>query len=284
MIIAGHNLSERPLLVAEAGVNHNGSVDRAISMVHAAAGAGVDALKWGIFKADEFCRKSDPLYPVFKQSELPDSAWPEIKAACERAGLIFFATPQNPSDLETLLRVGVPCVKVGSDDLTNLTLIERYARTGLPIILSTGMADLVDVQEAVLSVQVNSGNTPLVLACTSEYPCPPRSANLRRITTLRNKLGLPLVGFSDHTVGTLAAVVAAALGACYFEKHFTLDNDLEGPDHRFSADPTAMAYWVLAIRSAFDYLGSGEIKPTHEETINRVHWRRTSGQQLRGTA
>lgn len=282
MLIGNHDLTKRPLIVAEVGVNHNGSVERALSMVAAAAAAGVDAVKFGIFKADEFCQQNDPLYAMFKRCELPDSAWADLKGAVEQLGMTFFATPQNPSDLDILLKLGIPCVKVGSDDLTNLVLIEHYATTGLPVILSTGMADMENVREAILTVQVVSGRNPIVLACTSEYPCPPKNANLLRISTLRKFIRW--VGFSDHTVGAQAAMIAAALGACYFEKHFTLDNTLEGPDHAFSANPKALADWVLAIRSAYDYLGSGEIRPTAEETVNRARWRRKSGQQLRGVA
>lgn len=270
-----------PQIVGEVGVNHNGSLERALRMVGVAKESGCDAVKFGTFKAAEFCAPDDPLYEMFKACELPDYAWAAIKREADRLGITFFSTPQNESDLKLLLTVGVPCIKVGSDDLTNLALIESYASQGLPMILSTGMADIVDITRAVRA----AGSVPLtVCVCTSEYPCPPEHANILRIRTLQYGMMGAEVGFSDHTVGAEAAVVAAALGATYFEKHFTLDNALPGPDHHFSANPQQLAEWVRAIKNAFTLLGDGEIKPTAQEFFNRTKWRRASGQKIRGQA
>lgn len=238
-------------------------------------------VKFGIFKADEFCAKSDPLYETFKHCELPDDAWYEIKAECERHDVIFFATPQNESDLEILLKVGVPCIKVGSDDLTNILLIHNYAKHGLPIILSTGMAEL---REVAVAVNTAIGVPLLVCACTSEYPCPPEHAHVSRIATLRHELPWIPIGFSDHTIGAQAAIVATVYGAAYFEKHFTLNNFLHGPDHAFSANPATLAEWSDAIRTTRAIMGDGRIQPTDAERENRINWRRMSGQQIRGTA
>lgn len=284
MKIADRELGVEPFIVAEVGVNHDGSIARAIKMIHVAAECGVDAVKFGIFKADEFCRPNDPLYETFKRCELPESAWFELKQECEKAGVIFFATPQNESDLDVLLKVGVPCVKIGSDDLTNIDLVRRYAKTGLPLILSSGMADWEDVDAAWLATLEVSTDRPLVCVCTSEYPCPLEHANVRRLEYLRWMIPGTLLGFSDHTVGTMAATVACALGACYFEKHFTMSKLFSGPDHHFSADPKELREWVQAIRQAKVALGDGQVSPTDEERSNRDKWRRKSGQQLRGVA
>jgi sialic acid synthase SpsE len=270
-----------PFIVAEVGVNHDGYVDQALSMIRAAAKADVDAVKFGVFKADEFCSRRDPLYETFKRCELPDSAWAEIKAECERNDVIFFATPQNRSDLDILLDVGVPFIKIGSDDLANVALVESYAETKLPIILSTGMADLPDIYRAVDAV-VEAGSRAVICVCTSEYPCPAEHANLGRITTLREAFPTCPIGFSDHTIGPMAGMIAATLGAAYFEKHFTLDNDLHGPDHSFSANPEQLSNWAWSIRSALVMLGDGLVRPTEEEKRNRVKWRRASGQRIRG--
>lgn len=280
--IAGRKLgdSHAPWIVAEAGVNHDGSVERALQMVDAAAKCGVDAVKFGVFKADEFCAKSDPLYETFKRCELPDDAWYEIKARCVANNVIFFATPQNESDLAILLKVGVPCVKVGSDDLSNVALLKSYAVHGLPMILSTGMADMRDVSAA---LEATKAVPVIICACTSLYPCEPQDANLARITQLA-LIYDEVTGFSDHTIGSQAAVIAVALGAKYLEKHFTMDNSLSGPDHAFSANPRQLREWVDAIRSTRVMLGDGIIKPTAQEKINRDKWRRTSGQQIRGAA
>lgn len=270
-----------PMIVGEVGVNHNGSLERALEMVGVAKDAGCDGVKFGTFKAAEFCAPDDPLYEMFKSCELPDYAWSTIKREADRLGIIFFSTPQNESDLKLLLNVGVPCIKVGSDDLTNLALIEAYASHGLPIILSTGMADAWDIR---LAARAAKGVPLTVCVCTSEYPCPPAHANLARITTLRQILPEAEIGFSDHTVGAQAVAVAAALGATYYEKHFTLDNDLIGPDHNFSANPSQLIEWVSAIKTSIAVLGSSEIRPTEQERINRAKWRRASGQKIRGIA
>lgn len=270
-----------PFIAGEVGVNHGGSLARALRMVHIAKEAGCDACKFGTFKASEFCAPEDPLFEMFKSCELPDSAWATIKAECDKAEIIFFSTPQNRSDLDVLLRVGVPAVKVGSDDLTNLTLIADYAKTGLPIILSTGMADAWEISIAA-HIVVDNGNPLAVCVCTSEYPCPPEHANLSRIDTLREFMPGVIIGFSDHTESPLTGAVAAGLGAHYFEKHFTLDNRLPGPDHAFSADPQTLSRWVANIREAHRMRGDGGIKPTADEYENRKKWRRRSGQQIRG--
>lgn len=278
--IAGRKIGygHKPWVVAEVGINHDGSVERALQMVGVAAKAGVDAVKFGAFKAAGFCSKNDPLYETFRRCELPDDAWYEIKARCVANNVTFFATPQNESDLEILLKVGVPCVKVGSDDLSNSALISAYAAHGLPLILSIGMADMRDVNAAWEAAK----SVPLIICCcTSEYPCPPESANLARLTQLA-LIYDEVTGFSDHTIGPQAATVAVGLGASYYEKHFTLDNKLSGPDHAFSANPWQLGEWVAAIHDSYAMLGSGRIEPTDTERQNRTKWRRISGQTIRG--
>lgn len=281
--IAGRKVGDGhpPFIVAEVGLNHDGLVERALSMVRIAAGVGVDAVKFGVFKTEEFCAKADPLYESFKRCELPDGAWRVIKEECDEHKVIFFGTPQNESDLEILLKVSVPCVKVGSDDLTHTDLLAAYARFGLPMILSTGMADEHEV-DAAASVLIDAGVEFLLCCCTSAYPTSAEEANLGRITALR-KLGVP-VGFSDHTVTPQAAGIAAALGACYFEAHFTVNNALAGPDHAFSRNPVQLQNWVWSIRNTYTLLGDGEIKPSASERVNRDKWRRKTGQQIRGAA
>ena len=279
-------------IVAEAGINHNGDLDTAMQMVYEARYAGCDAIKFATLKAAEFCnpqhmitysyqgkKVTEPEIEMFRRCELPDSAWKSIRRECDRLGIVFFSTPQNESDLALLLEAGVPAIKVGSDDLRNTALIEAYASHGLPMILSTGMADPWDVRLAAHAAR----KVPLVVcACTSEYPCPPEHANVGRITTLRQILPDAEIGFSDHTQGAMAAIIAAALGASYFEKHFTLNNAALGPDHWFSASPTGLREWARQIRSARAYLGDGEIRPTEKELEVRDLWRRESGQKIRG--
>ena len=277
-----------PFVVAEVGINHNGELDRALEMIRVASRAGCDAVKFQTFKAAEFVNDSSQMFTyrsqgrevtesmlaMFERHELPESAWPIIKTECYKVGILFFSTPQNRSDLDTLLDVGVPAVKVGSDDFTNLPLLKSYARSGLPLVLSTGMSDLAEAHQALEAVGALDGYPTILLACTSQYPTPPDDANLARITTLQAAFPMVPIGFSDHTRGPLAAALAVALGACFLEKHFTLSHDLPGPDHWFSEDPVGLADWVSSIRTAQSMLGSPLVRPTAVERGNKQEYQR----------
>jgi N-acetylneuraminate synthase/N,N'-diacetyllegionaminate synthase len=289
MLIGDHDISRSPFIIAEAGLNHNGSVPLALEMVGVAAKAGCTAIKFQTFKAAGVCDESqsytyrsqgreitEPRINLFRRAELPESAWPLLKAECARLGIQFLSTPQNPSDLDTLLKVGVPAIKIGSDDLTNLTMLRYCSVTasGIPLILSCGMSDLAEVYTALDVIGAFEGREVALLVCTSLYPCPVDQANLARITALKAALpGIP-IGFSDHTAGTLAAAVACALGACVFEKHMTLGHNLAGPDHEFSADPVTLTKWVWTIKKAYAALGNGLVRPTKEERRNKEKYQR----------
>lgn len=277
-----------PFVVAEVGVNHNGSLELALEMIDVAASCGVDAVKFQTFRASEFVNDVDQTYTyrsqgkmitesmleMFQRFELPETSWVQIKRQCERAGLIFFSTPQNASDLEILLRIGVPAIKVGSDDFINLPLLRTCAKTGLPVILSSGMSDLSDVYHALSAVGALEGYPTILLVCTSEYPTPPHDANLARINALRATFpGLP-IGFSDHTEGSIAAILATGMGACFLEKHFTLSHELPGPDHWFSANPDELTSWVQSIRAAHLFIGSPQIRPTDMERTGKREFQR----------
>lgn len=279
MLICGRKVGhdQVPLIVAEAGLCHNGDIERALEMVRAASDAGCDVVKFQTYRADGFCQSSDPLYGVFKRSELPEMAWPLLKAECERYGIGFLSTPQNRSDLDILLGVGIDAIKVGSDDFTNTTLLEDYASEGMPMILSCGMSTMDEVYAA---MDATAATKRAVLVCSSLYPCELREANLARITTLRELYDVP-IGFSDHTEGAVAATVAVGLGACIFEKHFTLDRSLEGPDHWYAADPRGLEEYVRVINDAYTALGDGVVFPRGREIINKAKYQRQPGQQLR---
>lgn len=279
---------QAPFVVAEVGINHNGDLARALEMIHVAARAGADAVKFQTFKAAEFVNDPSQMFTyrsqgrevtesmleMFRRYELPRAAWAILKAECEKAGVVFFSTPQNRTDLDILMEVGVPAVKVGSDDFTNLPLLRSYATTGLPLILSSGMSDLAEAQQALEAVGALDGYPTILLVCTSQYPTPPQDAHLARIGTLRSAFpGVP-IGFSDHTEGPVAAAVATGLGACFLEKHFTLDHDLPGPDHWFAADPAELKVWVDGIRCAHQLLGSPLVRPTATERVNKREYQR----------
>jgi len=291
IVIAGRKVGrgQAPFIVAEAGVNHNGELLKALEMVRVAKDAGADAVKFQTFKAEEIIVDPTQTYSytsqgkdvtesmlaMFRRLELPRDAWRTIKAECDKQGIVFLSTPQNRSDLDLLLDVGVPAVKVGSDDFTNLPLLKSYAKTGLPLILSFGMADMDEVKRSLEAVGAAAGYPVVLLLCTSQYPTPAADANLARLNTLRATFPSIALGFSDHTQGHTAACVAVALGATVFEKHFTLGRDLPGPDHWFSESPADLRDWVRSIRDAYTMLGNPAVQPTDAERDMRKIARRS---------
>lgn len=278
-----------PYIIAEVGINHNGNISLALEMIDVAKAAGADAVKFQTFKAEEFCgdpdqqftyfsegkEKTESMLEMFRRVELGSADWKTIKDHADRIGITFFSTPQNASDLDLLLPIGVPAVKIGSDDLTNLPLISKYSEAELPMILSSGMADLAEVHRALDAANWFKSKPVAILVCTSQYPTPPEDVNIQRIVALRSAFPGLLVGFSDHTQGNEAAVMAMALGAKIFEKHFTLSHDLPGPDHWFSSNPTELASWVKSIRAAHAMLGTGIVAPSKKEVEMRELARRS---------
>jgi len=289
--LSDHNVGcgYRPFIVAEAGINHNGEIQKALKMISIAKKAGVDAIKFQTFKASEFIGDTSLTYTyfsrgkkitesqieLFKKYEFTDDEWFKIKKKCDSEKIMFLSTPENRSDLDLLIKIGIPAIKVGSDELINLPLLRDYATTGLPMILSSGMANLNEIQSALKTVGALNGYPTILLVTTSEYPTPIENVNLRKFETLSKKFPNIPLGFSDHTRGFLASALACAFGACFFEKHFTLSHDLDGPDHWFSEDPIGLKDWVNAIRNAYIMLGSREVKPTEKELENRKEFRRS---------
>ena len=278
-----------PYCIAEVGLNHNGDLQLAKQMIDVAKEVGADAVKFQTFKAEEFCGDPEQLFTyqsqgqtvtesmldMFKRYEFPEHYWQEIKSYCGEACIEFFSTPQNRSDLDLLMTVGVPAVKVGSDDFTNLPLLRSYAETKLPLILSCGMSDLAEVYQALEAVGWFNGYPVSLLLCTSQYPTPSQDVNIFKIKTLQSAFPGLIVGFSDHTTGAQAAALAVACGAKIFEKHFTLSHDMPGPDHWFSEDPKGLAEWIQGIKTAHVLMGSPFIRPTESERDMRLIARRS---------
>lgn len=281
--------SGEPFIIAEVGINHNGSLEKAYQMIKVAKETGVDCVKFQTFKAHEFVGDPNQMFTyksqgkevtesmleMFKRYEFSDEEWIAIKKRCDEEGIVFMSTPQNRSDLDLLLKVGIPAIKVGSDDFTNIPLLKDYVKSGLPIILSCGMADISEVYQALDVTGALDGYPIVLLLCTSEYPTPPNHVNILKLKTLRNSFPNLILGFSDHTQGPLAATLAVALGATVFEKHFTLDKNLSGPDHWFSEDPMSLKVWVKSIRDSHIMLGDALVRPTLEEKNMRVLARRS---------
>jgi N-acetylneuraminate synthase/N,N'-diacetyllegionaminate synthase len=273
-------------MAAEIGINHNGDKDLAHRMLEAAAKAGADAVKFQNYRTEDFLSDRSLTYEyisqgrqvvesqfdMFKRCELPSAWLRDLREHCDRLGIIFFSTPTGADGVDELVRVGAPMLKNGSDYLVHLPLVRTMARSGLPTVLSTGMATLAEVDDAVRAFREAGGRQLVLLHCTSSYPTPSVDVHLRKIPTLAAAFGCP-VGLSDHTEGIVAGVGSVALGACMIEKHFTLDKTLAGPDHRFSADPTEFRTMVEAVRTTESSLGQGLIGPTPSEQIARRDYR-----------
>ncbi len=278
-----------PYCIAEVGINHNGDFDLAKKMIDVAKDSGADAVKFQTFTASEFCiddsqqfsyfsqgkEVTESMLKMFSRYEFKKHQWAELKNYADEINITFLSTPQNKKDLGLLLEIGMTAIKIGSDDFTNIPLIRSYAAANLPIILSCGMSDLAEVKLALETVGWRRGHEVILLVCTSQYPTPIQDANIRRLETLRKLFPELILGFSDHTQGFLAATCAVALGACVFEKHFTLDNGSPGPDHWFSANPVDLREWISAIKQSALTLGSPEIEPTIEEQSMRTMARRS---------
>lgn len=281
-------------VIAEVGVNHNGDLEMARRLIDAAADARANAVKFQTFKAEmlvshtaskaEYQTRAadgtESQFAMLKQLELTPEMHEALFAYCAERGILFLSTPFHEDDADYLARLGVPLFKVSSGDLTNLPFIEHLARIGRPVILSTGMSHLREVDEAVRTFQAAGGTGLALLQCVSDYPTAPAEANLRTLATLASQFCLP-TGFSDHTLGTHIALAAVALGATILEKHLTLDRNLPGPDHMASLEPPELKRLVHEIRSVEAALGDGVKRPTPGESVNirigrkSLHWRRS---------
>ena len=287
--IAGRSIGRDapPYLIAEAGVNHNGDPALALRLVDAAVDAGADAVKFQTFRADSLATPAAPQaeyqrrraeatsqVEMLRALELSADALRAVFARAAERGITAFSTPFDLASAGLLVELEVPALKVGSGDLTNLPLLRAVAAAGRPLIVSTGMATLDEVDAAVAAIRA-AGDPPLALLhCLSAYPAPPPETNLRAIRGLRARYGVE-VGFSDHTTGFAAPIAAVALGASIVEKHLTLDRDLPGPDHAASMEPAALAELAAALREAHGALGDGVKRPQPSEDDARRVARRS---------
>lgn len=274
-------------VIAEAGVNHNGSVDRALEMIDRAADAGADAVKFQTFRSAEVISVHAPKAEYQKATtgseesqldmvralELDAAAHRKLVTHCVARKIQFLSTPFDVPSVALLVELGVPLLKVPSGEITNPILLRAIAATQLPLIVSTGMSTLPEIAKALHVIATEWGNEALLrervtlLHCTTEYPAPLDQINLRAMATMAAEFGLP-VGYSDHTQGITVATAAVALGATVIEKHFTLDRRLPGPDHLASLEPDELAAMVRAIRDVTMALGHADKGPTTAELKN----------------
>jgi N-acetylneuraminate synthase len=273
------------LIIAEAGVNHNGSMDNAFRLIDAAVEAGVDIVKFQTFKAEKIASKSaakasyqqettgtkESQFEMLKKLELSDKDHDELIAYCNEKKIAFLSTPFDEESAELLKSKGISIGKIPSGEITNLPYLQTMAKTFPEVILSTGMATLREVKEA-LQVLINAGakkENITVLHCNTEYPTPMQDVNLLAMNHMANELGV-VIGYSDHTLGIEVPIAAVALGASVIEKHFTLDRNMEGPDHRASLEPGELKAMVAAIRNIEMAIGgSGSKEPSPSELKNK---------------
>lgn len=266
-----------PLVIAEAGVNHNGEIDLALRLVDAAIAAGADAIKFQTFVPEQVAAPTAPRAAYQQQNGKSESqlemicklalgqdAFATIASYCAKRGILFLSTPFDRESADFLCRLGVPAIKVPSGELTNLLFLCDLATRKRPLIVSTGMATLGEVECAVEAIEKAGCSDYALLHCTSNYPAAPEDANLLAMRTLANTFDCP-VGYSDHTLGTDIAIAATALGAQIIEKHFTLDRKMPGPDHQASLEPSELKGMVESIRRVASALGNGAKRPAPAE-------------------
>jgi N-acetylneuraminate synthase/N,N'-diacetyllegionaminate synthase len=272
----GH--SQPCFIIAEAGVNHNGSIELAKELVDVAVFAGVDAIKFQTFKAEKVVHDRAPKaeyqintnennesqLEMVKRLELSFSEFEEIYRYCQSRGIIFLSSPFDEESADFLDNLGVSAFKLGSGEITNMPFLIHIARKRKPIILSTGMSTLDEVREAVQTIRLNGNPDLIILHCVSNYPADVADSNLMAMKAMADEFSVP-IGWSDHTIGNVASIVSVALGATVLERHFTLDKNLPGPDHKASLDPEELTIWVNEIRQAQTSLGSGLKEPTASE-------------------
>jgi sialic acid synthase SpsE len=246
-----------PYVIAEVGSNFDKNLDKARRLIDLAAEAGANAVKFQLFRADFLYPNGGDLYDIFKSIELDPDWVPILAMHATEQGLHFMASAFDLKSVDVLEAVKTPAHKVASSETTNLGFLHKLASAGKPLIISTGMCDMIDVEEAV-NACLGAGNDQIVLLqCGAMYPLPNELVNLRVIQSLARRFNCP-VGFSDHTLGQVAAIAAVGLGATVFEKHYTLDKKGAGPDHFYALEPNELKAYISAVREAHEALGSGE--------------------------
>ena len=269
---------DKTFIIAEAGVNHNGSFELAKKLIDAAAEAGADCVKFQTFKADTIVSKSakkadyqqkttdaaESQYQMLKRLELSESDHRELQKYCRKKGIMFLSTPFDVVSIDFLDSLELECFKIPSGEITNLPYLRKVNSKHKPVIMSTGMATLNEIKEALAILKDCKVS---LLHCTTEYPCPYEGVNLKAMQTMRDAFHLP-VGYSDHTKGIEVPIAAVAMGATIIEKHFTLDRNMEGPDHKASLEPDELKAMISAIRHIEAALGTGEKEPAECEKKN----------------
>lgn len=274
-------MEKKVFIIAEAGDNHNGDYNLALQLVDKAVEAGADCVKFQTFitenviskfaeKADyqkENTGESESQYEMVKKLELSFEQFRSIKGYCEKKGILFLSTPFDLDSIDFLQEIDIPFWKIPSGEITNLPYLEKIAKTKKDIILSTGMSTMEEIGQALDILKKNGAGNITLLHCNTEYPTPFEDVNLQAMKTMKKAFGVS-VGYSDHTVGIEVPVAAVAMGATVIEKHFTLDKNMEGPDHKASLEPDELRQMVTSIRNIEKAMGSDVKQPSPSEKKN----------------
>ena len=276
-------------VIAEIGLNHNGSMKIAKRLIDEAVNAGANAVKLQSYKShlrvasegktsryvEKVLSTQETDYEMFKKNELSVAQTKELFSYAKEKGITLFSAPFDNESVDELEELGVDCYKIASFDLVNLRLIEKVALTGKPLILSTGMASLSEVEDALRVVAYTGNRQVILLQCTSSYPCPPTSMNIRAIDTMKQAFNQLPVGLSDHVIGDVVSLAAVSRGADVIEKHFTLDKKMEGPDHILSLEPDELKRMIFNIRQIEECLGDGVKQASTNEISTLIRFRKT---------
>lgn len=272
------------LIIAEAGVNHNGDLATALRLCDAAKEAGADVVKFQTWKTEAIITKTvaqaeyqqentgvqESQFDMLKRLELTNDDFRKIKMHCDSIGIVFASTADEAESLDFLISIGIPFIKIGSGEIGNVSYLRYIGSKKIPVILSTGMSSLADIDVSIRALQEGGTTDITLLHCTTSYPCSLENVNLNAMNTIRDAFKLQ-VGYSDHTLGNTVAVAAVAMGATVLEKHFTLDRNMEGPDHKASLEPEEFKKYVQAIRDIEMAMGDGrKVSTKIEKEIAQV--------------
>ena len=261
-------------VIAEGGLNHNGDVEIGKKLIDAAKKSGANAIKFQTYKTENFVRETNQYFDVFKNAELTFDQFKELKKYAKDSEITFFSTPFDIESAEFLYELDVPCFKIASSDLTNLPLIRRIAKMQKPMIISSGLATINEIEEAVNSCLFEGNNQIALLHCVANYPTQPNEVNMNVLNTLKKTFDFP-TGYSDNGESTLVDIVAVSMGANIIEKHFTLDKNVTGPDHSFSIDPNGLKTLISQIHEIDQMKGNGIKIPQSSEIENRLAIRKS---------
>jgi len=261
-------------ILAEAGINHNGSIKIAKKMITEAKKSGADGIKFQTFKADDLAIPTSKFFKIFKKLELSDSNFEELSDYAKSNDIIFCSTPSSLGAVDLLSKLHVPTIKIASGDLTNIPLIKYAASKKKPMIISTGMANMTEVKNAIGAIESTGNKKSIILHCVSAYPTPPNEVNLNVIHELKKQFHYP-IGFSDNGPGIEVPLTSIAVGAKILEKHFTLNRKMKGPDQLLSADPTQLKQIVTKTREIEELLGDGKKRCQPSELENKINARRS---------